>query len=354
MMLITSLSVQIMAQDGIPTTPLVKIRQMQLMAQIDEVMGSDTKSLIIESKFGKVDILPCPDTLSSTRVIGKLEAMDEDNGYVINVDNSDPFSKTISFSVPEQTNSAFSSEFTIYLHESTQIKVVSTTGTVNIKKVDKANVEVQTENGKVNIDKVQGVFNITTLTGAISVSNAAGSIKLKSNSGVVNVSDAEGDLSLDSGDGALTVKNIKGNLNTNTIGGKQTIDQIEGNLDLNSKGGIIRMTYVNAELIKASTIRGDISFGNSIKGALDITTGSGTVGSAQAIVLTGSSRFESETGRIKLKFANKKEDLTFDISADTKESAILAKGTSKKKKLQMGNGNIVVTSHSKRGDQIFS
>lgn len=353
-MLFASLSIVIMAQSGIPTTPLVKIREMQLMAEVDEVLGNDVKSLVIESKFGKVDVLPCPDTLQSTRIVGRLEAMDKEDGYAFNVDNNNPNSMSLSFSIPEQTNSAFSCEFVVYLHESTQLTVISTTGSVNIKKVNGANVKVQTEKGKVNIDRVKGVFDITTLAGAITVSHAVDTVKLKSNSGAVNIADCEGYIYANAGDGALSAKNIKGELITNTIGGKQAIDQIEGNLDLNSKGGLIRMTYINANIIKVSTVKGDISFGNSIKGALNISTASGTVGSAQAIVLTGSSSFESETGRIKLKFANKKEELTFHITADTKESAILAKGTSKKKRLQMGNGNIIVTSHSKRGDQIFS
>lgn len=351
MLVMASLSILAVAQDVVPTTPLIKIREMQVLSQFDEVLKDGVTELNIDAKFCKVDVVACPDTLDNTRVVAKLEAMDAEDGYVIDADRKES-SLGLKIITPEQSKVAFAGEFLIYLHKKTSLKVNATSGAVIINGVDEGKISIKSE-GKVNIDKSKGTFDVKTIGGAVTIYKVSGSLNVKTTS-TIKVDQSEGNFDLDSGDAALSVNDFKGTLKTTTFGGKQAIEHVDGDLDLNSKGGLIRMTYIVANLIKVKTQRGDVSFGNSIKGAMDISTLSGTISNAQPIVLTGSSKFDSETGRIKLKFANKKEELAFDVTADEKDAAISVKGTKKKKKLQMGNGNIIVTSHSVRGEQIFS
>lgn len=351
-LLVLTISALAIAQDVVPTTPLVKIREMQAMAMFDEVLKEGVNKLSIDAAFCKVEVVACPDTLSNTRVVGKIEAMDAEEGYKINAERKDGAMK-LAVVTPENSKNAFAGEFVIYLHNTTQLDISATSGAVKIAGVEQGHVAVQTK-GKVNLDKANGTFDVQTIGGQIIGYKVTGNLKVKTNNSLVKLEQSEGEFDLDSGDGALEVSQIKGQLKTNSFGGKQTIDNVEGDLDLNSKGGLIRLTYITANILKATTLRGDVSFGNSIKGVLDITTVSGTISNAQPIILTGSSRFDSESGRIKMKFANKKEELAFDVTADSKDAVISVKGTKKKKKLQMGNGNIIVTSHSVRGEQIFS
>lgn len=340
-----------MAQDA-PVTSLIKIREMQVAAELNKVLEG-VKTLNVTSNFCKVEILPCPDSLATSMIVAKLEVMDPEDGFKIECDDATP-TMNVKFILPENPQTAYAGEVTVYLRKGLDLNIMATNGNTKVKNLSEANISVTSEKGKVNVEKSSGRFDIKTIGGIITLENVSGTISAESKNAAVTANSCEGKFVLDSGEGALTVNNFKGELATNSYGGKQTIDHSDGKFELKSKSGSIRLTYITADLIKAETLRGDITFGNSIKAALDISTGSGTIGGAQAIVLTGSSNFSSDTGRIKLKFANKKEELAFDVTSESKESAILVKGTSKKKKLQLGNGNIIVTSHSNRGDQVFS
>ncbi|MCF0189964.1 MAG: DUF4097 family beta strand repeat protein [Marinilabiliaceae bacterium] len=332
--------------------PITRVRQMTPVAQtFQQLDGFST--LQLDAKFCKVSIQQAPDSMQCNSVSGLIEAMDPVEGFDIVVEKQNQ-AVVMSIIIPQDCKVAFNGEFVIYLKSALSVDVTTAAGTVVMEGVSGCNVKCKSEFGKIRIDKSSGKFDAYTRGGTITADRSKGDFNLVCGASSVSANDCEGTLYLESGEGTLTAKHIKGDVRTTTISGKQSIENVEGNLDLNSKSGAIRMQYITAGLIKAETVRGDISFLNSIKGQLNIKTVSGTITSAQGIILTDSSNFESETGRIKMKFANKKDELSFDVSSESRDCVLTVKGTSKKKKLQVGSGKIVVTSHSKSGDQIFS
>ena len=72
------------------------------------------------------------------------------------------------------------------------------------------------------------------------------------------------------------------------------------------------------------------------------------------VKLTASSDFTTTEGRIQLQLLNDKEELTFMMQTESSKVGLVAKGISKKKKLQAGKGPIVVTTKTRTGGQVIS
>ena len=100
-------------------------------------------------------------------------------------------------------------------------------------------VEIFTAGGDVNIDEINGKFDVNTSGGDIKMQNNLGNIFLKTSGGDIEV------------------KNHKGNVNAETSGGDIKM-QIVGNVNCSTSGGDIDLITENGKVI-ASTSGGDVT-----------------------------------------------------------------------------------------------
>jgi len=137
-------------------------------------------------------------------------------------------------------------------------------------------------------------------------------VSFKTGSGDLVVSDvADIDLNAGTGSGDLEFSSVKGVVDATTGSGNVEMSKFSGSGRMNTGSGDMNVENSDGEL-SMNCGSGDIRF-TQVKAELDVNTGSGDI-NGDKITITGSSRFNTGSGRSKLTLA---ESPKFDISMNS-------------------------------------
>ncbi len=329
------------------TAQAVEIKQMIVACEKTETLDGIV-NLAVEGKFCKVSLVASE--TGNIELTGKLEAMAANDAYAIDVTRNGQ-DATITIGVPDDAFSSFVGELSLGIPTGRTVKVTNTSGYISVSGVTDSDVELFTSSGRVNIENFQGKMTATTKSSDIALKNATGEVSLISTKGSMTADNVSGTLSLDTDDGSVTVNNLSGTVNGKTIAGTQTYKDIAGTMNIKGSAGAIKIS--NAECVfNIKTLSSPVNFFES-KGEFHVETTKGAVNGTKGVTLTASSDFTTTEGKINMRLTNKLEDLTFVLTAESSNASLIAKGTSKKKKLNLGKGAIVITGKTGTGSQIY-
>jgi DUF4097 and DUF4098 domain-containing protein YvlB len=321
----------------------VEIKQMISVFETQKDIA--TKMIKVDSRFCKVNV----EGGMQTALNGKLEAMADHDDYNIEVTEQDGVTSIVVIT-PKEALSTFSGELTITVAEGVSVEIVNTTGNVNVSNVKQATVTVTTGQGKVAITDCACALNITTKNGSITAKGLKGDVRLASTRGAMTLDNIEGTLNVDGMDGAVVANFLKGSLTIATTAGTQTLSDIEGVLSLKASTGALRVSKFKGEL-NVKTLAATLNL-FEVQAVMHINLGGkGQIVGTKGITLTGSSDFTTEEGKIQLTFMNK--ELAFQLTSESSKASIICRGKSKNKKLNMGEGDIVVKGHTRTGGQVY-
>lgn len=330
---------------------LQKIKQMIPVAE--NTKETQAKEIILNSQFCKVDVRKAEN--ETTTIQGKLEAMEEHEGYKVLLDEQGA-SITAGIEVPSEAKVSYAGEFTVFLAQGTTLKINTGSGNITINDINDCNIDINSAKGKVNATNVNGNFKVLTKSGNITINNFDGNFNLESSLGQINLTDGKGNINFETSDGATTATNIQGTIKGKTIAGTQTYLNINGDLTILGSTGALKIS--ESEGIFRGQLKGAPLNLFKVKGEFHIDSEKGAIisaASSNAVTLTASSDFTTTEGKINITLTNKKDELTFDLEHSQKgDIGLIAKGErTSKKTLKVGNGPIVVTGRTRTGTQTF-
>jgi len=83
-----------------------------------------------------------------------------------------------------------------------------------------ADVEIDTSNGRIEIDELTGIFELDTSNGTIEVSDGLGEVHASTSNGQIDVARFEGILELDTSNGRIEMENVDGIVDAQTSNGR--------------------------------------------------------------------------------------------------------------------------------------
>lgn len=298
------------------------------------------KSLEINIDFGDIVI---------TRATGNQVIVDQPEGKVTTEQRQ---SKLSVFMNPEngkrkkRCNEILPSfNLNVAVPEGTNLVIVTSSGTVDIKDLEGTSCEVTNDFGNINLSNCKtnvkatassGSIWLTDITGKTDVHSYFGDVNLKHISGITNAHissgmfdavDIKGDLSIQSDFGDVSVTNARGNTTINSSSGSIVLDSLTGkDLILNSNFGDLTLKDINASSSIVSN-SGNVEI-DRLKGNLVLNTQFGEVNIDD---LTGNLQLSGNSGDIHLK------DLIGDMVVDSQFGNVTLKDT---------KGNVVVQANS--------
>ncbi len=251
-------------------------------------------------------------------------------------------------SFPEQGWSSHAGELTLRIPDSVKVDIQTTSGYCTIYDISPGKLNISTKSGKINIDKCNGDMILASASGDIFLDEITGNVNVKTKTGDIQILRTKGDIITHTTLGNTHLNNIIGNIKTESTSGKQDMENIKGNIFARSMSGIVKVSVAEGDIsVIGST--GDVQLFQT-KGILDIKTTKGNQ-SGTRIDLTGNSTFTSTEGKIKMRFITPKDKLAYELMSE--KAFVFALGKSKKKKLNIGKGNILVKAVTTTGAQSF-
>ncbi len=249
---------------------------------------------------------------------------------------------------PKESWSSHTGELVFAVPDSIELVVENSSGYCTINEVDAKIINIVTKSGKINVNKCSGNLVLSSTTGNIYIDEVVGSANVKTQSSNLSIYRVRGDVISSSSSGILRLNNITGDVKTSSTSGKQEMDKINGDILAKSMSGSIKIS-VSEGAIKIQNSSGDVQLFQTT-GVLDVKTTKGNQ-SGTRINLSGNSKFTSTEGKIKIKFDMSKGLLKYQLVSE--KAFIFALGKSKKKKLNIGDGDILVQSSSTTGAQSY-
>lgn len=284
-------------------------------------------------------------------LIGKLEAMERSDDYKVIVDEANG-EANVSVTVSSAAKSSFAGELTLLVSPNAVVNIKTESGYVDIVDVKNADITVKSNSGKLRTSGVDGKLNLATRSGEVTLKNMKGDFSVETASGTITANNMEGSINCESISGLITVTNVNGSLKSKSTSGNQDINIVRGNLNIDASSGTTKISDVEG-VIKAKTYSGAMSF-FKVKCEMHIETFKGQISGGKDITLTASSDFVSDQGKINMRLTNDKKELTFKLACtENKKANLMAKGTTKQKKLNEGDGPIVITATSRSSSIVF-
>jgi hypothetical protein len=303
------------------------------------------KTIKVDGQFSKIEVLPT----DGDKVVfaGKLSSDKQDDAYQLLNTAADGV-LTIAIKYPAQGWTTHSGEVSLKVPSGTTLEIETTSGSVKIDGLTDANVNVISKSGSMECTKTKGNVYIESVTGVVRVSDGNGNISTKTKTGNQFISKSEGNINANSTEGEITINQTTGTLKTESTSGTQTIGFNVGDVAAKSVNGFVNISEIKGN-VNIISFAGRVKL-FQIKGAVDVQTTAGDQAGTR-LLLTGNSSFKSTEGKITMQIDNKTDELTFNMVSTT--SFMQVRGTSKKKKLKLGNGPIVITTQSTTGGQVF-
>lgn len=326
-----------------------QIKKFDMLTVFEQRFDLKATKINIDGQFCHIVINPSTDEHSI--LVGKLEAMEKSDDYKVIVDEANGVAN-ISVSVSTAAKSSFAGELTLAVSPNVAVEVKTESGYVDIVDVKVANISVKSNSGKIRTSGVDGKLNLATRSGEVTLKNLKGDTSVETASGTITANNIEGSLSCETISGLITTTNVNGSLKSKSTSGNQDINIVRGDLNLDVSSGSAKITDVEG-VIKAKTYSGALSF-FKVKCEMHIESFKGQISGGKDITLTASSDFVSDQGKINMRLTNDKKELTFKLACtENKKANLMAKGTTKQKKLNEGDGPIVITATTRSASIVF-
>ncbi len=228
------------------------------------------------------------------------------------------------------------------------LKVDNISGNVKVNGVGRDEIWLKSISGNIKASGIPCDLKASSVSGNVVVSVIDGSVEARSISGMLQVSNVKGTLTGGTASGTVKVEMVEGAIAVETTSGDCFLNNVMKSASVKSASGNVRVSEIKGDL-KGNTISGDIYLEDAV-GSFDLETLSGNQKGSE-VMLSGSSRFHSLSGDIILAFSNPQGVLSYRLT--TSSGSLNAAGTSGDKKLEIGNGPIVVTGHTASGDQNY-
>ncbi len=314
------------------------------VASIDTLL-SNIQVLDLDIQFCKIDITQS--TTNSFSIKGTLMSDKLSEEYKFVLSNSNP--ATLSLKTPASGWQSHHGELVLEVPKNVVVNIKTTSGLVHASDLNQTTLNISTRSGNVDLTTINGTVSVESASGVIRSSNVAGDLQVKTKSGAQFIDKHVGKVNCESTEGDITISDIAGGVKTESTVANQTIQRVQGNIHSKAVNGNIKISDSNGN-IEVVTFAGGIKLYKTTGIAnLQSTIGDQVGG---RIELTGSSLFKTTEGKIKMQIENSTDLLTFDLQSTS--AYIQARGTSKKKKLKMGKGSIVVQGMSTTGGQVYN
>lgn len=331
------------------TSLMAQIKKFDMLTVFEQRFDLRATKIVIDGQFCHVVVNKSTDGHSI--LVGKLEAMAKSDDYKVIVDESNDEAK-VHVTVSNEEKSSFAGELTLSVSPDVKVIITTVSGYVDIVDVNRANVEVKSNSGKLRASDTDGLLDLNSRSGIVSLKNLKGEVNVETASGAVTAEDVEGSLSIETISGAVNVDKTSDNVKIKTTSGNIDVNNIKGTLTTDNSSGFTKISTTEG-VVNAKTYSGAINF-FKVKCEMHIETYKGAVTGSSDITLTASSDFTSDQGKINLRLKNDKKDLSFNMKCtENKKANLMAKGTSKNKKLQEGNGSIIITATSRIASMVF-
>jgi len=321
----------------------LKANELELAFKKDTVFKG-ISTIKIKGYYTKILINRSDD--KNIRMHAVLKA-DSPEGYVVETCHEDNVLE-ISVNTPGEVWSSHSGKLIFYVPDSIDLDIETTSGYCTINEVNCGLINVTTKSGKIKIIKSSAEFNVISSSGEIYLDELKGNLTVSSKFADISAYRIRGDVTANTSSGTVLLNNVTGKVKTETTIGKQDMDNIRGEIFAKSMSGSINISMAVGK-IRILGYSGDVEL-YQVTGILDVSTTRGNQTGIK-VKLTGDSRFASTVGKVRIKLDMPKDSITYQLKSE--KAFVFALGKSKKKKLIVGNGNILVQGNSTTGSQLF-
>ncbi len=325
----------------LPVTILAQ--EMPVVAEANQSFDN-ISSVSVVGEFCKVDIREG----AKISLDAELRAVKELEGYAIDC-VEEAGSLKIEVKKPESGWTSHTGFIKLTVPKGIAVNVQTTSGYITLEDLAGGDILAQSNSGKVSANAISANVTLKSKSASIKAENIIGQLNVSTKGGEHVVRNVEGAVSLYSSGGAMIIENVNGSLKTESTDGTQTIKEVKGDIYLKTKSGAMKLSNAEGKI-------GSLSVSGTLN-LFDVTGGFNLVATKGSIIgswvkLTESSSFNTTEGKIKMKFINPQEQFTF--ACESEHAYMVAYGKSKKKKLKMGEGPIVVTAISTTGAMNFN
>jgi DUF4097 and DUF4098 domain-containing protein YvlB len=311
-----------------------------------DTLYTGVTSINIDGAFSRIDVNA--GNSESVNLNARLEAEKENSAYRI-VHQVENGVLSIRIQFPTDSWSSHMGEVMLQIPASLSVEIQTTSGSIKANGLNNSQFKANAKSGSIEITNCNGEFTLESQTGAIKATKVTGALNTKTKSGGHWLNQITGTAQSYATDGEINMTGVKGNIRSESTTGNQTLQKIEGDVNAKIASGIIKVSTQKGNL-NAISFSGPIRI-FEITGQINIqsTAGEQTGG---RLKLTGSSKFKTTEGKIKMQIENPTSELTFNLKSAS--SFIQARGNSKKKAVKLGKGPILVESESTTGGQVFN
>ncbi|MBN2166996.1 MAG: hypothetical protein JW717_12015 [Marinilabiliaceae bacterium] len=304
------------------------------------------KKIKVDAKFCKVEINNSSD--NTIHLSGDLNSDKNDPAYTMLISATNGI-LTLNVQYPSSGWSSHSGSVLLNIPNGLELDIEAFSGQIYIQGTQLLKATIKTKSGNIEVKESSGDIITETITAKINISKHNGLVKTKSKTGSQYFSTITGKVSALTSEGELVLADITGPVRTEATSGNTDIDRIQGEIISKAAAGSIKIADSNGN-ITVTTFSGFIKLFN-ITGIVNLQSTTGEqVGTR--VELTASSTFNTTEGKIKMQIDNPIESLTFNL--ESTNSFLQAAQKSKKKKLKVGKGSIVITGISTTGGQVYS
>ncbi|WP_262327677.1 DUF4097 family beta strand repeat-containing protein [Carboxylicivirga litoralis] len=331
LLLLLLLPISLMAQD------------MPVVANANQSFENITSVKII-GEFSKVTV----NAGDKLNIDAELRAAKELEGYAVNC-MEEAGALKIEVKKPESGWTSHTGFVNVTLPAGVKLDIETTSGYITLKGLSGADVVAQSKSGKIQATDINANVTLRSRSASIKAENIKGQLNTKSKGGDHVIRHVDGAVSLYSSSGEMIVEHINGSLKTESTDGTQTVKEVNGDIYLKTKSAALKLSDAKGT-IGSLSVSGTLNLFN-VEGVFNLVATKGSIIGSR-VKLNESSSFNTTEGKIKIKFMNPKEQFTF--ACQSEHAYIVAYGKSKKKKLKLGDGPIVVTAISTTGAMNFN
>jgi hypothetical protein len=321
-----------------------------LMAQDMPVVASanqsfeNVSSVKIIGEFCKITV----NQGDKVNLDAELKASKELEGYAVNC-NVEAGALKIEVTKPQSGWTSHTGFVNLSLPKGIKLNIETTSGYITIDGLVGADVIAQSKSGKIVASNITANVTLKSRSASIKAENIKGQLSTSSKGGSHIVRNIDGATSLYSSSGEMTIEKINGSLKTESTDGTQTIKEANGDIYLKTKSGTMKLSDSKGT-IGSLSVSGTLNLFN-VEGVFNLVATKGSIIGSR-VKLSESSTFNTTEGKIKIRFQNPMDQFTF--ACQSEHAYIVAYGKSKKKKLKLGDGPIVVTAISTTGAMNFN
>ncbi|MBR8535988.1 DUF4097 family beta strand repeat protein [Carboxylicivirga sediminis] len=318
-------------------------QEMPKVASVNQSFDNITSVSVI-GEFCKVDIKEGAKLV----VTAELQAAKEMEGYAVMCSEEAGVLK-VEVQKPASGWTSHSGFVNLVVPAGIKLDVQTTSGYISLEGLSGADVLAQSKSGKIQANNIKANLTLKTSSASVKAENITGQLNISTKGGAHVARNVEGAVSLYSSSGEMIIENINGALKTESTDGAQTIKEVKGDVYLKTKSGAMKLSNAEGK-IGSLSVSGTLNLFD-VTGVFNLVATKGSIIGSR-VKLTESSSFNTTEGKIKMKFINPQEQFTF--ACQSEHAYIVAYGKSKKKKLKMGEGPIVITAISTTGAMNFN